>query len=319
MAVLELLWRGVAIIHASAAGRRPAEKLAEELGKAGVVAHIFQFSQLDAIWGCYDAYVFIMALGGVVRWICNKITHKETDPPVLVVTHDLKYIIPILGSHRGANELAGELAALIRANAVVTTVAEKMGLTPVEVVTRLLLCKLEQSAVLEVYKALIEGKRVCVEGLPPGVVGYADSPPCDIVIKRGYCEDRFCCRPLRLFVGFGSKTGVSPQEIAEAVRALLNVIRAERVEAVASIRPEVYQVAELLGARPLLFKPDELSDEKCLSPPNQIALKRLGIGNVAEAAALKAAGPGGELLVRKRAFGGKITVAIAAASPYSAL
>lgn len=70
---------------------------------------------LPSAWKNYDALIFIMATGAVVRKISPFLQDKATDPAVLIMTLDLKKIIPLLSGHLGgANELALELTHNIK-------------------------------------------------------------------------------------------------------------------------------------------------------------------------------------------------------------
>lgn len=305
-------WLGVAVIYASKAGEAGAAEVAVALRRAGVPAAVFEYNALDAIWGCYDAYVFVMAAGGVVRALCGRLKDKARDPPVVVASHDLRYFIPLVGMHRGANELAAKLAEMLGGAIAATTASEHLGFAPVEDLERSLLCSLSREDELEVYKRLIAGEEICVDApLPADLPGYRRGVDCDIVIRVG-CEGRYCCRRWRIYAGFGASSKASPHVVARAIRRALADVGAEVVEAVASVKDLVYEVAAMLGARAVRLKPSDLARDRCLSPPFRLAEERLGVGNVAEAAALTAAGPGGKLIYRKRAYEGSVTVALAA-------
>jgi len=311
---LDLLWRGVAVVYASETGRRAAERVAKLLRGVGVAAYVFKYGHLGDIWGCYDAYVFVMALGGVVRWLCSRLVDKAADPPVVVVSHDLGHVVPVVGMHRGANNLAVELARLLGATPVLTTAAEAAGFAPVEDLERALLCSLDPRDALNVYRALTLGKTVCVDApLPRPLPGYRQGNDCDVVVKVG-CEGEMCCRPWKIYAGFGATSTAAVEDVVEAVLQAMKAVGATALEAVASIKPLVYQVAERLGTRPILLNPGQLARDRCLSPPLEIAETAVGVGNVAEASALAAAGPRGFLLYRKRSYKRRATVAIAAST-----
>ncbi|MFN7106461.1 MAG: cobalamin biosynthesis protein CbiG, partial [Pyrobaculum sp.] len=149
---IDLLWRGVAVIYAS--DEPTAKRVATLIKSRGVAAYAFPHFTLDKIWGCFDAYVFVMAAGGVVRSLCGRLKDKWSDPPVLIVDHNLSTILPILGHHRGADELADWLASLLGAKVVHTTMSRHLGFSPVEAVERQMLCKLNNADILEIYKTL---------------------------------------------------------------------------------------------------------------------------------------------------------------------
>jgi len=66
--------------------------------------------------------VFITATGIAVRALAPVINNKHSDPPVLVMDEQGKFVIPLLSGHEGgANELARKVALLLKAQLVVTT------------------------------------------------------------------------------------------------------------------------------------------------------------------------------------------------------
>ncbi len=69
---------------------------------------------LDSIWDDYSVLVFLVATGIVVRKIAPRLKSKTTDPAVLVMTLDLKKVIPLVSGHiGGANAFSDRLTDLI--------------------------------------------------------------------------------------------------------------------------------------------------------------------------------------------------------------
>lgn len=86
----------------------------EEMG-----AKFYIYKKVDDImptaWAEFDAIIFIMATGAVIRKIAPHLKDKATDPAVIIMTLDLKRIIPLLSGHLGgANELAVEITSKIK-------------------------------------------------------------------------------------------------------------------------------------------------------------------------------------------------------------
>lgn len=66
--------------------------------------------------------IFITATGIAVRALAPVIKNKQSDPPVLVMDEQGKFIIPLLAGHQGgANEWARKLSEAIHAQLVITT------------------------------------------------------------------------------------------------------------------------------------------------------------------------------------------------------
>ncbi len=77
------------------------------------------------IWGRYDSFVFVTALGIVIRVIKDHIQDKHSDPAVVVVDEMGRYAVSALSGHEGgANRLAEKAALLCRGDFVVTTGSE---------------------------------------------------------------------------------------------------------------------------------------------------------------------------------------------------
>ncbi|MDE5755053.1 MAG: cobalt-precorrin 5A hydrolase, partial [Oscillospiraceae bacterium] len=70
----------------------------------------------------YDALVFVMATGIVVRMLADLIKSKVTDPAVVVLDQQGKFVISLLSGHLGgANAFACEIAEILGAVPVITT------------------------------------------------------------------------------------------------------------------------------------------------------------------------------------------------------
>lgn len=330
--MLERLWRGIAIIYASPAGEAMTNRLARLIKELGVPVVTFKYGEVDVdkVWACYDAVIFIMALGGVVRILCSKValSDKGRGPLVLVINDGGNYVIPILNSHYGANELATEIARLINAEAVITTATENLGLTSIEDIAKMLHCDIDDNdreLLPRIYDALLRGKPICIVGvdtLPAGIKGsytLGSGNDCEYTLivnyeKSGDLSNAILCRPYNVTIGIGLRVSATVEDIINAIDHALKTLGIDksRVMYVASIKPQVAEAARILGLRFKLIDKDSLIKyyDPCITPPSP-ALKKLGIPGIAELSALYVAGRGSSLLLRKIAFKGKVTVAVA--------
>lgn len=88
---------------------------------------------IRTLWSEVDALVLFLATGAAVRLVAPLLAGKDRDPAVVSVDEAGRYAIALLGGHSAqANALAGEVAALVGATAVVTTATDAAGVVSVE-------------------------------------------------------------------------------------------------------------------------------------------------------------------------------------------
>jgi cobalt-precorrin 5A hydrolase len=117
-----------------------AEKFAPALAGLANPQRIYSGAFRDEIAGlfaCYDQIVFFVSLGAVVRLIAPHLKSKDEDPGVLVVDDAGEFVIPVLSGHvGGANAMAEQIAALLRATPVLTTASDVGKTIPVDILGR---------------------------------------------------------------------------------------------------------------------------------------------------------------------------------------
>jgi len=93
--------------------------------------------QMAALFAGFDGIVAIVSLGAVVRLIAPHLKGKEADPAVVVVDEAGRFAIPVLSGHLGgANALAGHLATVLGATAVLTTASDARATIAVDLLGR---------------------------------------------------------------------------------------------------------------------------------------------------------------------------------------
>ena len=297
--------------------------------------------QVAAAFRQYDALVFIMATGIAVRMIAGSLKSKLEDPAVLVLDEEAQHVISLLSGHiGGANELTRELAASLGADPVITTatdVQKKLAVdvaaarlalrpSPKEQIKRFNSAVLDDAAIRYVidenlarasfYKKRLDDMGLAAvfgRGLPPkeGLTAFVTA---DESVRR---EDVICLVPRRLVAGIGCRRGTEMSEIRAALEAALTKIGRSiaDVSLLASTEAKADEAGLLaLSAelkRDIRFhsneKMQETIDAYGLSE-SPFVKKNIGIGNVAEAAAL-ASVPAGRLALAKTRFE-KVTVAL---------
>ena len=68
--------------------------------------------------------VGICAAGILIRILAPLLADKRDEPPVVALSEDGASIVPLLGGHRGANDLARRLAEALGGHAAITTAGD---------------------------------------------------------------------------------------------------------------------------------------------------------------------------------------------------
>jgi cobalt-precorrin 5A hydrolase/precorrin-3B C17-methyltransferase len=272
--------------------------------------------------------VAIAAAGIVVRALAPLLGDKRAEPPVLAVAEDGSSIVPLLGGHRGANRMARAIADALGGHAALTTASEVAFGTALDDPPpgwRVA----NPDAVKVVTAALLDGRRVrriveagdatWLDGVP-----FADAAAGPVVrvtdrdVPGG--SDELVLHPPVLALGLGCERG-APAEAVDALarHALARAgLSARALACVVSLdlkadEPALIALADRLGVPFRVFTAVELEAETPrLANPSEAVYAEVGCHGVAEAAALRAAGPEGTLLVPK-IVDGPATCAIARA------
>lgn len=248
----------------------------------------------------YGRIVALMSAGIAVRRIAPLLTDKWCDPAVVVVGPDLRYAVPVVGGHHGANGLARELAAL-GIEPVITTATETRGRESVERIAARSGCDVvNRDSTRAVNAAMLDADVPLYAVFGPGTV--VAGPAVSLLVRKG-----------EYAVGVGCRKGVDAAGVTEAVRQALALagISPEEVLVYATTAKKrgemglIDAVAELGGN--LVFLDDETLNGEEAPSPSRASL--IGLAGVAEPAAL-AISKRKELVLAKQTYG-SVTVAIA--------
>ena len=156
---------------------------------------------------CFDyklPIIFIGSVGIAVRTIAPFVANKLTDCPVVVVDELGENAIPILSGHYGgANDLARQIAAIINANAVITTATDINNVFAVDVFAKKNgLFITEKDKIKQVSSKALKGEKL------------------EIKQNEKYIEiEGLKLVPRRIILGIGCKKGKSFEELNEFVKA----------------------------------------------------------------------------------------------------
>ncbi len=251
-------------------------------------------------FGRYARIVALMSAGIAVRSVAPLLRDKWVDPCVVVVSPDLRFAVPLVGGHHGANDLARQLAVL-GLIPVVSTATESAGRPSVEGIAREQGCDvLTRDSTRAVNAALLDGDVPVYPVSGPAVV-IAD-PGVSVLVRQG-----------AYVVGIGCRRGVAAEEVRSAIQSALAAagIAPDEVLAYATTIKKLHErgLAEAVASMEgnLVFVDDDAIYRQEAPSPSRAAL--IGLAGVAEPAALALACR--RELVMKKTIYGSVTIAIA--------
>jgi len=257
--------------------------------------------------------VGLCAAGTLIRALAPLVADKQAEPPVVAVAEDGAAVVPLLGGHRGANDLARRIAEALGIEAAVTTAGDRrfgVALDAPPAGWRL--------GNPEHYKgfaaALLGGRTLRLEGDAPWLADSRLSMGGDGELTIQVTEqagapapDCLVYHPARLSLGVGCERGAAPEELATLVQQTLAVAGLSPL-AIAGVfsldvkadEAAVLDLAQSLGVPARFFDAATLEAETPrLANPSDLVFREVGCHGVAEGAALAAAGPEGRLVVAK--------------------
>jgi cobalt-precorrin 5A hydrolase / precorrin-3B C17-methyltransferase len=311
-----------AIVILGSSALKLAERIRAALGEAeihGLAARgaetdatfVETIPHLAALFAEGRPIIGICASGILIRALGTALQGKQADPPVIAVAKDGSSVVPLLGGHHGANDLARKIAAAIGGHAAITTASDvKLGLA------------LDQpppgwrikdvAAVKPVAAMLLNGARarlVNETGVNPGwLKPVLDGEDLDILIShRADASADLVYHPASLVMGIGCERLAPPEEVIVLARRCLTEanLSEQSVACIASIalkaaEPAVHAVAAAFGVPARFFSAAELERQAPrLKNPSEIVFAETGCHGVAEGAALAGGGADGTLIVAK--------------------
>ena len=284
------------------------------------------------------------AIGAVTRLIAPLISDKQHDPAVLVLDAEARLVVPLLGGHQAGGEaMARELAALLGATAVITgdcatqqrlawdQFGSAWGWTPSGEPNdwKSLMVAQAQNQGLSVQQTCGNQHWRQAQGAEASLISpKAGLHKLSITAERPSSSSPTPCRwhPPVLWIGVGCERNTSlnlltramTEAIAEAGLAPQAVAGLSTIDRKGD-ETALLQLAEQRHWPLHLHTADDLATIP-VPTPSDVVQSEMGTASVAEAAALRAAGPEGALRQTKRIYKagepgeqGAVTVAIAEA------
>jgi cobalt-precorrin 5A hydrolase len=287
----------------------------------------------------YDAHVFVISVGAIVRMIAPLIVNKKTDPAIVCVDDAAKFSICVLSGHVGrGNIFTNRVAEILGATPVVTTASDVIGTLTVDILGRELGWTLDDmdrnvtracAAVVNAAPVLFvqetgepswwpEGKALpeCVRYRTD--LGGVEPTDWEILLiasdrdvertHPAHFANAVVYRPKSLVLGLGCDRGATTDMVARGVDHLLarHGLSPRSVRAVATVDKKADEPAFLALSEsrqwPLrIYTPEELDAAPGIENPSDTVKHFVGTRGVAEPAALLAAGAP-RLLVPKQVY-----------------
>ncbi len=271
-------------------------------------------SHLQALFLAGTPIVAVMASGALVRLLASVLQDKKSDPPVLAISEDGASIVPLLGGHQGANEMARNLAAKLDAHAAITTAGDsKFGLALDDPPPGYVLSNQENAK--GVMAGLVAGQKARLVGdaewIKSSKVPLAEEAEIGLIVTEHATSAtsplELVFHPRTIVLGVGCERHCEPDELVGLVCSQLEManISKDSVACITSIdvksnEAAVHELAEHLGVPARFFDAASLEAEAPrLQNPSDIVFAEVGCHGVAEGAALAGVGPTGELVVPK--------------------
>lgn len=286
-----------------------------------------------ASFAAYDRFLFIGAMGICVRCIAPCVSDKYADPAVVCMDSTGQFVVPVLSGHvGGANEWARQIAAILGAQAVVTTQSDCNGVWALDLLAarfgwqtacsheemnRAIARFVNRERVALLLDIKDKGTAWLERTLPPYVkvyYHYADIPfeETDLLIAVTPYEyeapvQSLYYRPQVLHLGVGCKKQCVPDGIAEYIEevmhshglspwslATVGTIELKKDEPLLKALQERWKQAKVC-----IYSAEELSGLE-IPHPSQKVYEVTGVYGVAESAALKSSGGGKWLLDKQK-------------------
>jgi cobalt-precorrin 5A hydrolase len=286
----------------------------------------------------YNANIFIMATGIVVRMVAPFIQSKINDPAVVVVDDQGRHVISLLAGHiGGANDLTTQVAGMIEADPVITTATDVNAKPAIDMLAKEKKLVIDNpTAVKVVNMALLTDQKIGV--YDPFAVLQDDIPNAVQLDEKGlskwetskdsaaaiYTGDKrirlpagvLILRPASLVAGIGCNRNTPMDEIKSLLDEVLKNHRlaGSSLSRIATIdlkadEPGLRELAKTLSVPIEFFSREKLGQIKDIQTPSTLVENHIGVKSVCEAAAILASQMG-TLIVPKQKTP-NVTVALA--------
>lgn len=259
--------------------------------------------------------IALCASGIVIRALADLLSDKYQESPVLVVTENGSCVIPLLGGHRGGNDLAHKISNQLGIAPAVTTASEHnlgfaLDMPPKG-------WKISHyTEINPIMARLLAQKPVRLiqdfshTSFPPPTAFQSEPAPYTVHVTDRINTPRdqtVVLHPPSLILGIGCARNCPTEAVESLVIQTMqdHQLTTDSIAAIATVslkadEPALHAVAERLGVPLKLFNPAELEAyTDRVQCPSATVFREIGCHSVAEAAALASGGATAEQVVAK--------------------
>lgn len=332
----------IAIISVSDKGKNLASTLKEKLDDDSTIIRTDLYHKnvkkyFPILFYEYDAIIAIMASGILIRSIANLIESKVTDPAILNIDDNGKFVISTLSGHLGgANKLTHKIADLINATPVITTSTDVNQRLGIDVLAQDLYLSLDNpKEILFFNKAILDEKKLNFTINPDAnfdyLFDYLNKVTLEMDISFGYSKDvdsdeihvaldghEIILKERKIVVGIGCRRGKEFEKIQEGLFKSIDElnIHKSRINMLASAEIKkdetgILQLSKELDIPVNFVEIDKLKlFESRDVQKSDFVYSKFGIYGVCEPSALITAGFDSKLIYKKTSYDG-VTISIA--------
>lgn len=272
--------------------------------------------ELETKFNEYDAHIFVMATGIVVRKIAHMLKNKDIDPGVIVIDENINFAISLVSGHLGgANELTKKLSEKLGITPIITTSTDITGKIAVDTLAQKLKGQLKSlETAKEVTSYIVDGKKVSIL-LPKNIVksGSVDG----VILVSNRAEIKITqIYPKNIVLGVGCKRGTTKEIILGSIHEILkmNNISVKSLKHIATVdvkKDEIglLEAAKILNLELIIVDREKIKTVDFKFVGSDFVRKTIGVGSVSEPCALLSSNQDGEFIVQKYIKNG-VTISI---------
>lgn len=273
---------------------------------------------LENMWDKYDAHIFIMATGIVVRKISKLIKSKDIDPAVCVVDENMRFVISLLSGHLGgANNLAYTLSEKFNLLPIVTTSSDITGKIAIDTIAQQLKLEMENLEKAKNMTSLIVDNKVVDLLLPKNIKTKNSGEASGVaIISNKESVEIMRLYPKNLILGIGCKRDTQCNEILKAIDIVFkkNNLSKKSIKLLATVDIKsneigLLQACKILKKDLIIVERDDIKKIQDKFIGSDFVEKQIGVRCVSEPVAYITSNKNGKFIEKKFIYNG-ITISI---------